>query len=110
MAMNDDNHNPFNWSSELWWLGIVMGALGGLARMLQAYNPGARTSLFCIVKDIIYSGIVGLGMFFASDAAGLPVSGCAALAGVAGHMGARLMFLVELSIEKRINRGKDEPR
>lgn len=102
--MNNDEHNPFNWDGNLWWLGVFMGILGGLAKMMQAYDHTRRLTLFCIIKDMLYSGIVGLGMFFAADAAGLPASGCAAVAGIAGHMGARLMFLVEMKIEDHIKR------
>lgn len=96
-----ESQNPTEWDSDIWLLALLMGALGGVAKILITDNR-RRITAACILRDCLYSAIVGLGAYFAANAIGLPSSGAAAAAGIGGHMGAKLMALIEHIIEQRI--------
>lgn len=93
--------DPSNWGALTWILATCFPAAAGLVNWYAKVKSG-RARAFNIVEligEVFASAIVGLGVFMALDGLGQPVGVCAAAAGLAGHMGTRLLFLLEQQLE-----------
>lgn len=60
-------------------------------------------SLMELVGELFTSGFTGLGVFMILGAWEQPAGVCAAASGISGHMGARLLFVLERAAEAKIN-------
>ena len=98
--------DPTNWSSATWFLALSMAFGGGIVNWYLKVKQG-HTKVFNLVElvgEIFISGFVGIGTFMALAAIDSPMGLCAAAAGVGGHMGTRLLFMLEKFAEKRAKR------
>ena len=78
-----------------------MAILGGIVNWWgRVRNGSTRPFNFIeLVGEIFTSGFVGAVVFMAMDAMGFAAGACASAAGVGGHMGTRLLFIVEKRFE-----------
>jgi hypothetical protein len=88
----------------IWVIGL--SAWGGLANYFHKIKMGVivRFSFVEIVGDIVISGLAGVTTFYLCEAAGFPQVVTAAFIGVAGHMGSRVIFLMENMFDSRIKK------
>jgi hypothetical protein len=84
-----------------WMIGI--SALGGIAGYLRKLRQGLtkRFSLTEIICEIIISIFVGSVTLLLCDAQGFDKSTTGALVGLAGHLGSRAIYILEVMICKR---------
>jgi hypothetical protein len=102
--MNIDNTDPTTWEMKYWYLSICMGVFGGLINWLAKVNKGVSRpfNVVELLGELFASGVVGLIVFMSCQANGISVALSAALSGVGGHMGTRLLFILEKLLEKQI--------
>ena len=81
-------------------MGFSGGAVNWWARM-KARNP-RKFSLLELVGELFTSGFVGVGIFMLLSTWEQPAGLCAAAAGIGGHMGTRLLFMLERAAESRL--------
>jgi len=94
--------DPTTWGLATWALGMGMAVGGGLVNWYTKFKYGNTRafSIFQFIGEIVISAVVGIGTFMGLAALGCPLGLCAAMAGVGGHMGTRLLFLWERYVEK----------
>ncbi|MCL2829440.1 MAG: phage holin family protein [Betaproteobacteria bacterium] len=96
--------DPREWTLGAWLLALLPSASAGIVNWLGHYVTGDKRHFsflyFCI--EVFTSGFVGVTMFMAFAAHDQPPAMCAAVAGVSGHMGTRLLLLLELALENKI--------
>ena len=95
--------DPTIWTRATWELAMLMSFAGGFLNWWAKVRAGhARAfNVVELVGEMVVSGVVGLGAFMAADGIGQDASICAVAAGIGGHMGTRLLFLVEQWVEKK---------
>lgn len=98
IKMNEKD--PQNWAMATWALAFGVSMGGALVSWFSRRNRGWKEFL----KDVFSSGFVGFIVFMASYSIDWPIGLCAALSGIASHMGPRLLFFVEESGEEHIKR------
>lgn len=96
--------DPTTWSLATWALAMGMAVAGGVVNWYSRVKRGhARVfNLIELVGEICTSGLVGVGAFMILSSYDQPLGVCAAAAGIGGHMGTRLLFLVEQVFERRL--------
>jgi hypothetical protein len=96
--------DPTNWTAATWILASGMALGGGFINWYSRTRTNSPHifNLAEFIGEIFISGVVGLGAYMASDGLGLPASLSAAAAGIGGHMGTRLVFLVEELAKRKI--------
>ncbi|MBS0424620.1 MAG: phage holin family protein [Proteobacteria bacterium] len=97
--------DPTTWSMGTWALAVGMAFTGGFINWYTKVRQG-HTRGFNIVElvgEIMISGFVGLAVFMLLASYDQPMGLCAAASGVSGHMGTRLLFLVEQFISHRVS-------
>lgn len=96
--------DPTTWSLATWALAMGMAFAGGFVNWYSRVKRGhARAfNLVELVGEICTSGLVGVGAFMILSSYDQPLGVCAAAAGIGGHMGTRLLFLVEQIFERRL--------
>lgn len=92
--------DPTNWTHATWALGILMASAGGVISWYGKVKSGhtKASNIIDLILDVFTSAFVGLIVFMSLDAIGQPIGLCAAAGGVGGHMGTRLLFIVERSV------------
>lgn len=71
------------------------------SRVRQGYTRAFN--LIELVGEIATAGFVGILVFMGVTAYGAPEGIAAAASGIGGHMGTRLLYLVERIIEERVS-------
>ena len=97
--------DPTTWAAGTWALAIAMAVGGGIVNWYTRLRRG-HVRVFNFIElfgEIFASGLVGLGTFMGLAGLEQPVGVCAAGAGIAGHMGTRLLFALERAAELRID-------
>ena len=97
--------DPTTWSLATWALATGMAVTGGFVNWYSKVKKG-HTRAFNFVEligEIFASGLVGTDAFMILASYDQPLGICAASAGVGGHMGTRLLFLIEQALERRMN-------
>ena len=97
--------DPTTWGLATWLLALGMAFGGGAVNWYAKVKRG-HTRAFNIIEligEIFTSGFVGLGVFMLLAAMDQPAGGCAAAAGVGGHMATRLLFAIERAVEARLD-------
>ena len=92
-----NENNPLTWSFATWMLGLGMAFAGGIVNFIVRVKKG-HARLFNFIElfgEVFVSGFVGLGSYMLLLSLSQPVGLAAAAAGVAGHMGTRLLYLAE---------------
>lgn len=102
MAVPDKD--PSAWTIATWLLALGMGFSGGVvhwwARM-KSRRPRVF-SLMELVGEVFTSGFVGVCVFMALNEWDQPAGLCAAASGISGHMGARLLLVLERAAESKL--------
>lgn len=96
--------DPTTWSLATWALALGMSVIGGFVNWRSKVKSG-HTRVFNVVEligEICASGFVGVAVFMILSSYDQPLGVCAAAAGVGGHMGTRLLFLIEQALSKRV--------
>ena len=98
--------DPTNWTFATWWLAFGFAFGGGFVNWYSKVKAGHTRAfnLMELIGEMVASGVVGVGAFMVLDAWGQPVGVCAASAGICGHMGTRLLFLIERLLERQLKR------
>lgn len=96
--------DPTTWTYATWLLAISAAFGGGFINWYSKVRAGHTRSVNVVelIGEMVVSGIVGLGAYMTADGFSLPPSFCAVAAGVGGHMGTRLLFLVEQWATKKM--------
>jgi hypothetical protein len=98
--------DPTTWHLTTWFLALAMGMGGGLVNWYAKVKQGHTRpfNILELIGEMVTSGFVGIGVFMALDGFGQAPSLCAAGAGVGGHMAARLLFVIERTLEQRLKK------
>jgi hypothetical protein len=102
--------DPTTWAMSTWFLALGMAMAGGIVNWYGRVKAG-HTRAFNVIElvgEMFTSGLVGVATYMLLEAVGQPVGVCAAAAGIGGHMGTRLLFVAERSLEARIKRYLDK--
>ncbi len=97
--------DPTTWNIATWLLALGMASAGGVINWLARIKTG-KTRPFNIIElvgEVFTSGFVGIGVFMVLDSFDQSLGLCAAGAGIGGHMATRLLFILEKSLENKIN-------
>jgi len=96
--------DPQNYSfvfqvSEIWaylWV-LVLSAWGGAVNFYHKLKTGevTRWNVTELIGELVTSAFCGVITFFLCRAGGIDIWVSAALVGIAGHMGSRLIFKME---------------
>jgi hypothetical protein len=87
----------------LWW--VLMSVWGGTAAYVgRLKRSGQRFSLVELVGEWSISGFSGMVTAYICQSSGFSFYVTAAAAGIAGHMGGRLIFLMERALSRYIER------
>ncbi len=95
--------DPTTWTAGTWILAFGMAIGGGVINWYSKFkdkHPKAF-SFFEFIFEILVSGFVGLGSFMLMVAFDQSAVLCAVASGIGGHMGTKLITLVEKFIEFR---------
>ena len=98
--------DPTTWTAATWVLAVCMAVGGGAVNWYAKVKRG-HARAFNVVEllgEIFISGFVGLGVFMGLAGIDQPIGVCAAAAGIAGHMGTRLLFAMERAVERRLDK------
>jgi len=104
--------DPTTWSLATWVLAIGMAFAGGFVNWYTKVRQG-HTRVFNIVElvgEILISGFVGVAVFMMLASYDQPMGLCAAASGVSGHMGTRLLFLIEQFVSRKIKTEIDKSK
>lgn len=96
--------DPLSYPLRTYGFMLAVAILGGFvswyAKVRRNEIPGG--SVFHLIGEITTSAFAGMLTFFACEYANFPQLLTAALVGVSGHMGAKIITLVEEAAKKRI--------
>lgn len=81
---------------------VVLAILGGLVSHLNKLANGTPFSWLRFFTDILTAALTGVVTFYFCEAAGITQTFTAALVGISGHMGSRLLFALEAYYKKRL--------
>lgn len=81
---------------------FLLSIMGGVVSYIRKRRMGkiARFSITELVGEMVTSAFAGLLTFFLCEAAKIPPMLAAALIGISGHMGSRLIFMLEELLQK----------
>jgi hypothetical protein len=97
--------DPTVWGLNTWLLALGMASAGGVINWLARIKKG-KTRPFNIIEllgEVFTSGFIGVGVFMAMNSFDQPIGLCAAAAGIGGHMATRLLFIIEKTLENKMN-------
>lgn len=103
------SNDPLDYPISRYLLFALIGLFGGLVARLQYWAGGEmphcwRCALFRLTADLLTSGFCGVLTLWLAAAFNLSGVITAFLAGIAGHMGSRALFLTERIIQRRLQR------
>lgn len=102
--------DPTTWSLATWALATGMAVAGGFVNWYSKVKQG-HTRVFNFVEligEICTSMLCGVGVFMILASYDQAIGVCAASAGLGGHMGTRLLFLIEMAISNRVTKLADK--
>ena len=102
--------DPSTWSQGTWVLAVGAAVGGGLVNWYAKVKQGhARVFNFVeLIGEIFVAGFVGITVFMGLAGVGQSEGVCAFSAGISGHMGTRLLFLIEHAAETHLRRAVKE--
>ena len=96
--------DPTTWTAGTWGLASVAAIGGGLVNWYAKVKQG-HTRVFNLVEligEIFVAGFVGISVFMGLAGIGQSEGVCAFAAGLGGHMGTRLLFILEHVAEQKL--------
>jgi hypothetical protein len=103
-----DSKDPLDYPLRFWLFPLLMALLGGFVSWYDRVKKGElqATNLFALMGEFAVSALAGLCAFLICDWLDVPIGVTGAVAGLAGHAGARALRLIEVIaqriIEKRL--------
>lgn len=94
--------DPIGYSIFTYLWVTLLSVMGGIVSHVNQVSRGMKFSMFRFVADILTSAFVGVVTFYLCQAAELAEVLTAAFVAISGHMGSRLLFIVENKIKSRI--------
>lgn len=96
------DHDPLNYPLRQWGFILLMSLLGGFASWYNKVKRGelAATNLFALVGEFAISALAGLVSFMVCDYFSIPIGLTAAIAGLAGHAGAKGLSIAEVLLQR----------
>ena len=90
------------------WM-VALACFGGLANYIAKVKARLvpHFSITELVGELVISGFAGLITFYLCQEAHISTNLTAAMVGMAGHMGSRAIFALEMALRKKF-RGDDE--
>ena len=96
----------YEWVTYIWV--TVLSFWGGLASYIRKVREGAsRFNLMEIFGELVVSGFSGVMTFYVCEATGSPEVLTAVAVGISGHMGARIITMIENWVTNKIGLPKD---
>lgn len=87
-----------------WTWVVLLSLFGGLVGYLEKLEKKKlKHSLFLLTKDLVTSAFVGIMTFMLCDLSEFSWQLTAAMVGISGHMGTRLMFKLEEIVITTLN-------
>jgi len=81
---------------------VMLAVVGGVISHLTKLQAERKFSMFRFVIDIVTAGFVGVLTFWICEAAKMNPLMTASFIGISGHMGSRILFLVETILKKKV--------
>lgn len=102
--------DPLTYSVLTYGWVVILSMWGGLVNYHYKMREGVvtRFQITEFVGDLTTSGFSGMITFYLCEYANLPQVLTAALVGVAGHMGARGIFMIEHALERKFLKTKQK--
>lgn len=97
--------DPTNWTAATWLLAAGVGVAGGLLNRYSHLKQGhfGVVNSMEIMGELCSSAIISVLIFMALES-WQPIGVCAAAGGVGGHMGTRLLILIEKAAEAKLKK------
>ena len=104
--------SPEAWSLLTWALVVGLAALGGAVSFYRKVQQGIarRWNFHELLGEIVTSAFVGIVAALLCQHANMGLTLTAALCGIAGHMGARAIFMLEKMLEARFPSAGNGPQ
>ena len=98
--------DPTNYPYITYFWVFFLSAWGGIINFKNKMKQGilVRFSLAELIGDIATSAFAGVITFYLCESANVAPVLTAAMVGISGHMGARLLFTMEKIIQKRLEK------
>lgn len=98
----------YTWITYVWV--ILLASLGGLVNYARRAKMGypQRWTIVEFVGELATSAFTGLLTFYLCEYAHIRPLLTAALVGISGHMGSRLLYQLEMLLRKRVSTLLDE--
>lgn len=98
--------DPLNYPLKQWGLILFFSLLGGFVSWYRKVQRGelAATNLFTLIGEFTTSALAGLLAFMICDYFSVPVGLTAAVAGLAGHAGAKGLTIAEALLQRAAER------
>lgn len=103
-------HGPEHYPIVTYIWVLMLSVWGGAVNFLQKMklNKLRAFNLIELIGDLSTAALAGLVTFYLSESAHMDKVFGAALVAISGHMGSRLMFMLERIIEKKLSKYQDE--
>lgn len=105
--------DPLSYPLRTYGFMLAVAILGGVVSWYAKVrrNEIPASSMFHLIGEVTTSAFAGMLTFFACEYANFPQILTAALVGVSGHMGAKLISMAEDAAKRRIDRaaGQSNP-
>lgn len=104
--MNDKDPSSYSLLTYAWVVGLAM--TGGLVSFMRKVKEGkARAFNFTeLLGEIVTSGFAGILTFWLCEAAEFNPLVSASLVGISGHMGSKVIYLLEQWAENKLPSGE----
>lgn len=101
-----NERDPLNYPLKQWGLILFFSLLGGFVSWYRKVQRGelAATNLFTLIGEFTTSALAGLLAFMICDYFSVPVGLTAAVAGLAGHAGAKGLTIAEALLQRAAER------
>ena len=96
--------NPENWTFFTWVVTILFALTGGVSSWMARLRAGQCQpfQLSILLGEVSVAFLCGVGSVMAALAWGMETGYAYGLGGIAAHMGARLLFLIERLLERAL--------
>lgn len=103
-AFANGDKNPLDYPIRTWLFVLIMALLGGFASWFNKVRKGevAATNLFALVGEFVVAALTGLLAFLVCDYLDMPLGITGAVAGLAGHAGAKALALAEAVLQRLV--------
>lgn len=100
--------DPTNYPMIMYVWVVALAAWGGVVNYISKVRSGAarRFNFAELLGEIVTSGFVGVLVFWICEYYQVPPLASAPIIGIAGHYGARTIWVIERFLERRYGMGR----